>query len=246
MKKFLTLVSISLLWTLAVSEAHSEVLPASVNTAGRPDLVGPITTDGTNVYFNITAVGQADDGDNINTSKYYTQSNFDNEYFTILANGKFLKYNMFSGNTTPYWGTSWSNATAGLPEGVTFSQTQNSDDFDYAVSMSFAALGIDWGDTFNVQIMARDFNDDYVGSYVGFDGYDGLYSQYRGLYITDTGAFSVTAIPEPSSVAALIGLLATGGGLWLRRRRRRATRAPWSEESRQAIRQIVDHGRTSA
>ena len=73
----------------------------TVNTAGRPDLIGTITADGTSVHFNITAVGQADDGDATNPSKYYTQFQFDNEYFTIAAAGKFLKYNMFSG-TTPY------------------------------------------------------------------------------------------------------------------------------------------------
>ncbi len=55
-----------------------------------------------------------------------------------------------------------------------------------------------------------------------------------------------SSVPEPTTVAGLIGLLATGGALCWRRRKRRATRAPWSDENRQAIRQIVDHGRTSA
>ena len=75
------------------------------------------------------------------------------------------------------------------------------------------------------------------------DLFDGKTAIISGISLNGRDSHT---IPEPSSVAALIGLLATGGGLWLGRRRRRATRAPWSEESRQAIRQIIDHGRTSA
>jgi len=191
---------------------------ASVDTPGRPDLLGTISTDGLNVYFNITAVGQADDGDALNPSKYYTASQFDNEYFTLDANGHFLKYNMFSGNTTPGWGTSWGDATAALPVEVTFSQTEVGDDFVYAVTIPLSELGIVWGDTFLVQIKARDFNDDYVQSYTGFVGNDGDYSHYNGLYITDTGKLSVQVVPEPVTMAGLmlgIGCLAR----YVRRRR---------------------------
>jgi len=188
---------------VGLSVVHAELVDiAMVNTLGRPDLVGTISADGTNVYFSITAVGQADDGDNINPSKYYNQTNFDNEYFTISAAGKFLKYNMFSGNTTPGWGTSWGDATAALPAGVTFSQTQQGDDFFYDVSMSYAVLGLAAGDTFYVQIKARDFNDDYVESYGDYIGYEGLYSQYRGLWITDTGSFDVT-VPQSVIIVEL-------------------------------------------
>jgi hypothetical protein len=185
-----------------VASAESALL-ANVNTSGRPDLVGSITTDGTSIIFNVRAVGQADDGDDVNTSKYYNQTQFDNEYFTIAAAGKFLKYNMFSGNTTPYWGTSWSNATSLLPSGVTFSQVEDGDDFVYAVSMSYEVLGIGEGDTFSVQIKARDFNDDYVQSYSGYEGNDGEDSSYNGLYITDTGVFDVTVVvaEEPEEEA---------------------------------------------
>lgn len=186
----------------AVPVAAAEPPLATVDAEGRPHLVGTITVDGDSVSFNIRAIGQADDGDDINTSKYYTQTNFDNEYFTISAAGKFLKYNMFMGNTTPYWGTSWGDATNPLPNGVTFSQVEDGNDFVYAVSMSYAVLGISDGDTFAIQIKARDFNDDYVQSYSGYDGYDGEYSQYRGLWITDTGIFEVTVPPPPPPTKA--------------------------------------------
>ena len=175
------------------------MVPVSVNTAGRPDLAGTITADGTSVIFAITAVGQADDGDATNPSKYYIQSQFDNEYLTIQAGSKYLKYNMFSGNTTPGWGTGWGDATAPLPAGVTFSQTVDGDDFVYAVSMSYAGLGIGGTDTIAVQIKARDFNDDFVQDYTGYTGFNGLYSSYNGLYITDTGFFDVT-VPEPATI----------------------------------------------
>jgi len=217
MSKFSTLsiVAAGLILALAATAGAVTVL---VNTAGRPDLVGTITADGTAVYFDITAVGQADDGDSANPSKYYNATQFDNEYFTIEANGKFLKYNMFFGNTTPGWGTSWSSATNPLPPGVTFTQTLSGDDFVYAVSMSYGALGIDSG-AFSVQIKARDFNDDYVQSYAGFVGNDGPYSSYNGLYITDTGPLSVP-IPEPLTV---LGVFAGVAGLagYVRRRARR-------------------------
>ena len=167
-----------------------------VSTEGRPDLEGTITADGESVYFDIRAVGQADDGDDANPSKYYTQTNFDNEYFTVTANNKLVKYNMFGGNTTPYWGTGTWSASDPLPEGVTFSQVQDGDDFVYAVSMSYAILGVSAGDTFSVQIKARDFNDDYVQSYDGYVGFDGEYSQYRGLWITDTGVFNIYSTPS--------------------------------------------------
>ncbi|MBA7539643.1 hypothetical protein ES705_31923 [subsurface metagenome] len=171
----------------------SELVIADIDTEGRPVLVGTIKTDGFSISFDIRAVGQTDDGDSDNPSKYYSQHHFDNEYFTISAAGKFLKYNMFTGNTTPYWGTSWGDATNSLPAGeVTFSQTEDENDFVYAVSMSYAILGISAGDTFPVQIKARDFNDDYVQSYDGYVGFDGEYSFYDGLYITDTGIFEVT------------------------------------------------------
>jgi hypothetical protein len=52
------------------------------------------------------------------------------------------------------------------------------------------------------------------------------------------------AIPEPASIIVW-GLLGAGcaGGALARRRRRRA---PWSEETRQNIHQIIDRGRTNA
>lgn len=216
MKKFLIgFIVFSLVLSIfpAVASA-ADLLLVTVNTSGRPDLVGTITTDGASIIFDIRAVGQADDGDNINPSKYYSQTNFDNEYFTISAAGKFLKYNMFSGNTTPYWGTSWSNATNPLPAGVTFSQIEDGNDFVYVVSMSYEVLGISEGDTFPVQIKARDFNDDYVESYSGYDGYDGEYSQYRGLYITDTGVFNITIpIPIPTKADILKDSGVPGKGL---------------------------------
>ena len=190
--------------------ANAGMVPVFVNTPGRPDLVGTISADGTAVYFNITAVGQADDGDAVNTSKYYNATQFENEYFTVTANNKLVKYNMFSGNTTPYWGTGTWSASDPLPEGVTFSQTQDGDDFVYAVSMSYVAMGISSDATFNVQIKARDFNDDFVESYDGFDGYEGEYSHYNGLYITDTGSFPVT-VPAPAAMGlGLLGLGAVG------------------------------------
>jgi len=193
---FAVVLALSFSLVMAVPTRAAELLPVTIDVAGRPDLAGTITADGDSVIFDIRAIGQADDGDSNNPSKYYTQTNFDNEYFTISAAGKFLKYNMWAGNTTPYWGTKWGNATNPLPGGVTFSQTQDGDDFVYAVSMSYAVLGISDGDTFSVQIKARDFNDDYVQSYSGYQGYDGQYSQYRGLWITDTGGFDVT-LPQP-------------------------------------------------
>ena len=171
-------------------------IPVTINAAGRTPLVGTITADGNSIIFDIRAVGQADDGDSINPSKWYTQRQFGNEYFSISAAGKFLKYNMWGGNTNPYWGTNWFDATSPLPEGVTFSQVEDGDDFVYAVSMSYAILGISEGDTFPVQIKARDFNDDYVQSYSGYEGYNGEYSFYNGLYITDTGVLEVT-LPKP-------------------------------------------------
>ncbi len=182
---------------VAIPVMANDVLPYAVDAVGRPDLVGTISSDGSSVIFHIIAVGQADDGDTINPSKYYSQTNFDNEYFTLSAAGKFLKYNMFSGNTIPGWGTTWGDATKPLPAGVTFSQTQDGDDFVYDVSISYVVLGVSEGDTFSVQIKARDFNDDYVQSYRGYEGYDGEYSQYRGLWITDTGVFEVTIPPPP-------------------------------------------------
>ncbi len=203
MKKFLIgfIVFSLVLFIFPAVASAADLLPVTVNTLGRPDLVGTITTDGTSIIFNIRAVGQANDGDDINPSKYYTQSNFDNEYFTVSAAGKFVKYNMWNGNTIPYWGTNWNDATNPLPDGVTFSQVEDGDDFVYAVSMSYGVLGISEGDTFYVQIKARDFNDDYVQSYSGYDGYDGEYSQYRGLWITDTGVFDIT-IPVPAPTKA--------------------------------------------
>lgn len=197
----------------AVASA-ADLFPVTVNTLGRPTLVGTITTDGTSIIFNIRAVGQANDGDNINTSKYYNATQFDNEYFTISAAGKFLKYNMWNSNTIPYWGTSWSDATNPLPDGVTFSQVEDGDDFVYAVSMSYEVLGISEGDTFSVQIKARDFNDDYVQSYSGYDGYDGEYSHYNGLYITDTRVFDITiSVPVPTKADILKGSGVPGKGL---------------------------------
>jgi len=180
----------------AVPAGATNLLPVTIDTPGRPHLQGTITADGESVNFDIRAIGQADDGDDNNPSKYYSQTFFDNEYFTISAAGKFVKYNMFQGNTTPYWGTSWGDATNPLPEGVTFSVIEEGDDFVYAVSMSYAILGINDGDTFPVQIKARDFNDDYVQSYTGYEGYDGEYSHYNGLWVTDTGVIDVT-VPVP-------------------------------------------------
>lgn len=195
-KLILGLVSLVLMLGMVGAVSATDLLPVVVNSLGRPTLQGTIATDGTSIIFGIRAVGQADDGDDTNPSKYYSQTNFDNEYFTISAVGKFLKYNMWGGNTTPYWGTSWGDATNPLPAGVTFSQTQDGDDFVYAVSMSYAVLGVIEGGTFPVQIKARDFNDDYVQSYTGYEGFVGLWSQYRGLWVTDTGVFDVT-IPTP-------------------------------------------------
>jgi hypothetical protein len=187
--------------------------PVTVDTAGRPHLQGTITADSAGVYFNIRAIGQADDGDADNPSKYYNATQFGNEYFSISAAGKFLKYNMFGGNTTPYWGTSWGDATNPLPAGVTFSQVADGDDFVYAVSMSYAALGINYGDIIAVQIAARDFNDDFVQSYgppptPPYSGYNGQYSSYNGLYVTDTGSFQVTltemVLPVPEWSSAIV------------------------------------------
>ncbi|GAI48987.1 unnamed protein product, partial [marine sediment metagenome] len=68
--------------------------------------------------------------------------------------------------------------------------------------------------TFSVQIKARDFNDDYVQSYSGYDGYDGEYSQYRGLWITDTGVFNITIpIPVPTKADILKDSGVPGKGL---------------------------------
>lgn len=214
MKKIIIgLLSLVFMFGLAGAVNAADLLPVDVNTLGRPDLVGTITTDGTSIIFDIRAVGQADDGDSTNPSKYYNQTNFDNEYFTISTAGKFLKYNMFSGNT-PYWGTNWGDATNPLPAGVTFSQVEDGDDFVYVVSMSYAVLGIGEGNTFSVQIKARDFNDDYVQSYAGYEGYNGEYSQYRGLWITDTGVFDVMIpIPVPTKADILKDSGVPGKGL---------------------------------
>ncbi|GAI98119.1 unnamed protein product, partial [marine sediment metagenome] len=70
----------------------NELVIANIDTPGRPDLVGTIETDGDSISFNIRAVGQANDGDDFNTSRYYNETQFDNEYFTISVAGKFLKY----------------------------------------------------------------------------------------------------------------------------------------------------------
>ncbi len=216
MKKFLIgfIVFALILFIFPAIASADDLLLAEINTSGRPDLVGTITTDGTSIIFDIRAVGQADDGDAINTSKYYSQTNFDNEYFTISVAGKFLKYNMWGGNTTPGWGTSWGDATSPLPVGVTFSQVEDGDDFVYVVSMSYAVLGISEGDTFPIQIKARDFNDDYVQSYSGYEGNDGEYSQYRGLWITDTGVFDITIpVPIPTKAENLTKSGVPGKGL---------------------------------
>ncbi len=215
MKKIiLSLLGLVLMFGLAGVANAADLLPVNVDSLGRPILVGTITTDGSSIIFDIRAIGQADDGDDINPSKYYSQTNLDNEYFSISIAGKFLKYNMFNNNTTPYWGTSWSNATNPLPEGVTFSQIEDGNDFVYVVSMSYEILGISKGDTLEVQIKARDFNDDYVQSYSGYEGYNGEYSQYRGLWITDTGVFDVMIpIPVPTKAEVLIESDVPGKGL---------------------------------
>ncbi len=59
-----------------------------------------------------------------------------------------------------------------------------------------------------------------------------------------TTQVTIAAIPEPGSLITwgLLGAGAAGLGVW-RRRRRGATAAPWIEENRQAIHQIVDRGR---
>ena len=111
---------------------------------------------------------------------------------------------------------------------------------------SLAPISTTWGNTY-------DFSEAIIRKISIRTGGGGIYNDVTA-YLDDFTLNGVpiqledgfTVIPEPSSVAALIGLLATGGGLWLRRRRRGARRAPWSDENRQAIRQIIDHGRTSA
>ena len=214
MKKItISLLALVLMFGLAGVVSAADLLPITVDTLGRPTLEGTVTTDGTSIIFDIRAVGQANDGDDTNPSKYYNQTNFDNEYFAIYANGELLKYNMYAGNTNPYWGPGWMDDNP-LPGGVTFSQVEDGDDFVYAVSMSYAVLGVSEGDTFSVQIKARDFNDDYVQSYPGYEGFDGEYSQYRGLWITDTGVFNVT-IPIPDTTAPLVEITAPPNGALL-------------------------------
>ena len=60
------------------------------------------------------------------------------------------------------------------------------------------------------------------------------------------GTLMATAVPEPASLIiwGLLGAAGAGLGVW-RRRRRGATGAPWPEENRQAILQIVERGRLS-
>jgi len=215
MKKIiLSLLGLVLMFGLVKVVSAADLLPVTVDSLGRPILVGTITTDGSSIIFDIRAVGQANDGDGINTSKYYNQSQFSNEYFSISVAGKFLKYNMWQGNTIPYWGTSWGDATNPLPDGVTFSPVENGNDFVYVVSIPYGALGISEGDTFSAQIKARDFNDDYVQSYSGYDGYNGEYSSYNGLWITDTGVFDVMIpIPVPTKAEVLMDGGVPGKGL---------------------------------
>ena len=57
-------------------------------------------------------------------------------------------------------------------------------------------------------------------------------------------SLGTAAIPEPASMIiwGLLGAGTAGGAMW-RRRRRTPTGAPWSEENRQPICQIVDRGR---
>ena len=86
MKKKL-IISIALVLVLSLSlvtagpAAAAEPLLATVDAEGRPHLEGTSTADGDSVSFNIRAIGQADDGDDNNTSKYYGQTHFDNEYY---------------------------------------------------------------------------------------------------------------------------------------------------------------------
>jgi len=202
----------AVVWLLiAVTAVFGSTILANVNAAGRPDLVGAISCLGDTIYVNVTAQGQADDGDPANPSKYYSQTNFDNEYFALEIGGKYLKYNMFGGNTTPGWGTNWGNATAPLPAGVSFSQTTSGDDFVYSISIAYSELGVGPGDSLTAQITARDFNDDYVQSYSGYVGFDGLYSQYRGLWITSTGALPLS-LPKASATVELSDLVHTYDG----------------------------------
>jgi len=91
-------------------------------------------------------------------------------------------------------------------------------------------------------------------TYAGTDGrvqLGGQYWQYayaQPFYVNLPGS----PIPEPASLIiwSLLGAGCAGLGVWRRRRAAQmgggTPRAPWSEESRQAIRQIIDHGRTNA
>ncbi len=62
--------------------------------------------------------------------------------------------------------------------------------------------------------------------------------------VGNRGLGEITVIPEPATLIiwSLLGAGAAGLGVW-RRRRWGATGAHWTEENRQAIRQIVDRGR---
>ncbi|MBA7552546.1 hypothetical protein ES705_45114 [subsurface metagenome] len=55
-----------------LNRTSDELVIAEVDTIGRPQLLGTIKTDGVSIIFDIRAVGQADDGDRDNPSKYYS------------------------------------------------------------------------------------------------------------------------------------------------------------------------------